>query len=236
MASARTATVVDARLVGPFARVLELELPAGEEMGFVGGQYIIVNSGVVLPGGKLAKRAYSLVSTDAEQRRVRIAVKRLAGGPGSGFMHEVPVGAEVAFSGPWGSFVPTPEDTPSFVLATDTGITAALGLVRGLGFAARRARTQLVWATDTLDYFVPEAWLHELGVAARMMILGRERVEMAVALAFEQHAREPFEDAWLCGDGKLIYPVRDALLAAGLDESRIRLEAFFNNPNKKAPA
>jgi len=55
-----------------------------------------------------------------------------------------------------------------------------------------------------------------------------------VELAFEQHAREPFEDAWLCGDGKLIYPVRDALIAAGLDEARVRLEPFFNNPSKKS--
>jgi ferredoxin-NADP reductase len=235
MANPRTARVVDAQLVAPQARVLELELPPGDEMGFRGGQYIIVNSGVALPGGKLAKRAYSLVSTDAEQRRVRIAVKRLPDGPGSGFLHEVPIGAEVAFSGPWGSFVATEDAAPAFVLATDTGITAAIGLLRGRAFTARRASTQLVWATDTLDYFLPSAWLNDLGVPARRVLLGRERIEDAVKLAFEQHAREPFEDAWLCGDGKLIHPVHDALIAAGLPESRVRLEAFFNNPQKKAP-
>jgi len=235
MANARIARVVDAQLVAPHARVLELELPPGDEMGFQGGQYIVVNSGVTLPSGKLAKRAYSLVSTDAEQRRVRIAVKRLPDGPGSGFLHEIAIGAEVAFSGPWGSFVATADAAPGFVFATDTGITAALGLVNGRAFAARRAHTQLVWATDTLDYFLPEAWLHDLGVPARRVLLGRERIEDAVKLAFEQHAREPFEDAWLCGDGKLIHPVRDALIAAGLPESRVRLEAFFNNPQKKAP-
>lgn len=235
MANPRSARVVAAELVAPYARVLELELPPGDEMGFQGGQYIIVNSGVTLASGKLAKRAYSLVSTDAEQRRVRIAVKRLPDGPGSGFLHEVPVGAEVAFSGPWGSFVATTDAAPAFVFATDTGITAAIGLVSGRAFAARRACTQLVWATDTLDYFLPEAWLADLDVPARRVLLGRERVEDAVKLAFEQHAREPFEDAWLCGDGKLIHPVRDALVAAGLPESRVRLEAFFNNPQKKAP-
>jgi ferredoxin-NADP reductase len=233
MASARTATVVDARLVGPEARLLELELPPGEELGFQGGQYIIVNSGVVLPGGKLAKRAYSLVSADVEQRRVRIAVKRLPGGPGSGFLHEVPVGSEVAFSGPWGSFVAAEADGPAFVLATDTGITAAMGLLRGRAFAARRAHTQLVWATDRLDYFVPGAWLDELGVAARQVLLAGDRVAHAVALALEA---QPIADAWLCGDGKVLYAVRDALVAAGVAGERIRIEAFFNNPNRKAPA
>jgi ferredoxin-NADP reductase len=234
MANPRTARITSAEQLGREARVLELELPPGDEMGFQGGQYIIVNSGVVLPGGKLAKRAYSLVSSDAEQRRVRIAVKRLPDGPGSAFLHEIAVGAEVSFSGPWGQFVATTDAAPGFVFASDTGITAALGLVHGRAFAARRAQTQLVWATDTLDYFLPEAWLEDLGVEARRVLLGRDRVEDAVKLAFEQHARAPFEDAWLCGDGKLIHPVRDALIAAGLPESRVRLEAFFNNPHKKA--
>ncbi|HEX4456456.1 MAG TPA: oxidoreductase, partial [Polyangia bacterium] len=43
-------------------RLVELE-PA-ESLDFVGGQYIIVNSGITLPDGKVAKRAYSFVSAD----------------------------------------------------------------------------------------------------------------------------------------------------------------------------
>ena len=237
MADARTATVIEAELVAPQARVLELELPPGDEMGFQGGQYIIVHSDVILPGGKPAKRAYSLLSPDSEQRRVRVAVKRLPSGPGSSFMHHVRVGAQLAFSGPWGRFVPAaaPVDEPALVLATDTGITAALGLVRGRGFAARRACTRLVWATDALDDFVPEAWLHDLGVAAQLLILGRDRVAGATRVALEHHLRAPLADVWLCGDGKVIHPVRDALVAAGVAEARVRLEAFFNHPPRKAP-
>jgi ferredoxin-NADP reductase len=236
MATARTATVIAAHPVGPGARVLELELPAGDPLGFRGGQYIIVNSGVTLASGKLAKRAYSLVSADAEQRRVHVAVKRLPGGPGSGFMHGLEVGAQVEFSGPWGSFVApdAPPDGPAMILATDTGITAAFGLVRGGAFAARRAQTQLVWATDHLDDFVPGAWLGELGLPARQVLLGSDRVAAALDLVLRTHAATPLADAWLCGDGKLVHPVRDALCAAGLPAERVRVECFFNNPSKKS--
>ena len=60
-------------------RVVELEM--SEPLAFIGGQYVIVDSGRVLPTGKAVKRAYSLVSSDAEQRRFQLAVKRLATGP-----------------------------------------------------------------------------------------------------------------------------------------------------------
>ena len=47
MAIARTARVISARSTGAGTRVLALE--AGEPLGFVGGQYVIVDSGRVLP-------------------------------------------------------------------------------------------------------------------------------------------------------------------------------------------
>jgi hypothetical protein len=40
--------------------------------------------------------------------------------------------------------------------------------------------------------------------------------------------------AFLSGDGAVVFPMRDALGAAGLDLACVRLEAFFNNPEKKA--
>src|SRR5947209_5097689 len=103
MAERKTARVVSARMEGN-ARLLELEPSA--PLGFVGGQYLIVDSGQLLPSGKAAKRAYSILSSDARQDRFQIAVKRIEGGPASNFLHAVEPGAEVPFSGPWGKFLP----------------------------------------------------------------------------------------------------------------------------------
>lgn len=60
----------------------------------------------MLPNGKAVKRAYSMLSPDAEQRRFQLAVKRIPDGPGSDFMHGIAVGGELRFSGPWGRFFP----------------------------------------------------------------------------------------------------------------------------------
>jgi ferredoxin-NADP reductase len=40
--------------------------------------------------------------------------------------------------------------------------------------------------------------------------------------------------AFLAGDGAVIYPVRERLVAAGMQKENIHLEAFFNNPERKA--
>ena len=105
MAQARVARLVKAECLGAEARLLRFALAEGE-IGFAGGQYIIVNTGIELPGGKLAKRAYSILSSDDDQREFQIAVRRIGEGPGSNFMHRIEVGAEVTFSGPWGKLVP----------------------------------------------------------------------------------------------------------------------------------
>jgi len=64
MATPRTARVADVRLASATARVLALV--CAEPLGFIGGQYIIIDSGRVLPSGKAAKRAYLILSSDAD--------------------------------------------------------------------------------------------------------------------------------------------------------------------------
>ena len=59
MAVPKTARVVGSREIAPGTKVLDVALADGTDIGFRGGQYVIVNTGVMLPEGKLAKRAYS---------------------------------------------------------------------------------------------------------------------------------------------------------------------------------
>jgi ferredoxin-NADP reductase len=217
VAVARQATVVATRELSGDVRLLELSVDGG--LGFVGGQYVIVDSGALLPDGKKAKRAYSILSGDETQERVQLAVKRLGSGPGSSFMHRVQPGDTVPFSGPWGKFLPDDaRPRRTLVVATDTGITAALGLVRGKAFVPQRDSTTLLWVVPDADYFLPEAMVRELLPAG-------VRFEMQRSL---QIPSETFESGFFAGDGKVIYPLRDAV------QFPVRLEAFFNNPEKKS--
>lgn len=241
MAQPRVARLTKAERLGPEARLLTFALEG--EMGFSGGQYVIVNTGIELAGGKVAKRAYSILSSDAEQREFQIAVRRIGEGPGSNFMHRIEVGAELTFSGPWGKFVSNGEPAgPRLVFATDTGITAALGLLRGEGSGAWADLTRATWLSESDVYFLPGAFVRGLlgecgqtltiapgppvGHAARL-----DRALMELNRLVESGLPT---SAFLAGDGAVIYPLRDRLVEAGMQKERIRLEAFFNNPERRA--
>jgi ferredoxin-NADP reductase len=243
MAQPRRARLIDAASLSGGARLLTFE-SVGEPLGFVGGQYLIFDTGLVREDGKAVKRAYSLLSADAEQERFQIAVQRLPQGPGSGFFHAAQPGAEVAFSGPWGKFLPDDaRPRPTLLVATDSGITAALGLLRGRAFAPQRGCARLLWLCDPAASFLPEELVRkacaELAVEAAIESVPPpghpERI--AAARAALERARAPRPaSVFLSGDGAVLYPLRDDLAAAGVDEVAIRLEAFFNSPQRKVPA
>jgi ferredoxin-NADP reductase len=237
MAQPRSAEVVFARLLGASA-------PAGETLGFAGGQYVIVDTGLESATGRKVKRAYSVVSSDAEQGRFQLAVYRLESGPGSGFMSEVPAGTRVAFSGSWGKWhAPLPDEAPAVVVATDTGITAALGLLRGRAMASRLPRAELIWCRESEAYFLPvdtvRQWLPaELGAFHAVIVppagdAGRGAAVRAMVDAALGRRGEG-ATVFLAGDGAAILPLRDSLLARGLPEEQVRTECFFNGPKKSA--
>ncbi|MCI0340326.1 MAG: FAD-dependent oxidoreductase [Planctomycetales bacterium] len=243
MAVQRSARLAEARPLGPDARLLEWTLPEGEALGFAGGQYVIVNSGVPLADGRVAKRAYSVLSSDREQARFQIAVRRIGSGPGSNFLHGVTVGTEIPFSGPWGKFLAEEgSDGSTVVFATDTGITAALGLLRSLRFEARLRDAEVVWFVESEGYFVPPSFVRErvppgcggFRVVAGLPVGHPERAARAREILGEVAGRRLPAAAYLSGDGLVLEPLRGELVAAGLPEERIRVECFFNAPAKKS--
>jgi ferredoxin-NADP reductase len=241
VAIAKSARVIGARRTGAGTRLLELETAA--PLGFIGGQYIIVDSGLVLPSGKAAKRAYSILSTDADQTRIEIAVKRIPDGPVSGFLHQIEVGATIAFSGPWGKMFPSDGAAgATVVVASDTGISAALGLVQAARFRALLPDTALVWFQVSGEDFLPEALVRdripascgEVRFAALPPIGHPERVPHARAVLGELVARRPVAQAFSSGDGAVNYALLDDWVAAGIAASRDSVESFFNMPKKSA--
>lgn len=241
MAVQRSATITaEVRVSGP-GRILELCLDQGQ-LGFRGGQYLIVDTGIPRGDGRTVKRPYSILTSDHEQERFALAVRRISG-PGSRWMMEVPVGEVLRFSGPWGAFSapgPLPRG-PIWVWATDTGITAALGMLRGAGFCGRLGDVTLVWSADSPVYFLDRTWLANAlpgGVTlhfADVPPVGHvERIAHAREAARSLAAKLAPAAAFLVGDGDLLAPVAADLQRAGLDPARIHLEYFFHRPGRDA--
>jgi ferredoxin-NADP reductase len=248
MAVPKSARLIAAETLGAKARRLAFEMIDPGELGFIGGQYVIIDTGLTLPSGKAAKRAYSIASADADQRHIELIARHIEGGMCSSYLHQLEVGATLTFSGPWGKFLPAPapEGAVTWIVATDTGITAALGLINGTAFRERRARTSLLWLSSHGDDFVSEAFvrgrvaelgpsggLGEVRVGALPPVHHPERVHAGL-MFFQALLRSPApERVYLAGDGALLYPFASALALAGLAESQVALESFFNVPVKK---
>jgi ferredoxin-NADP reductase len=157
-------------------------------------------------------------------------------------MHRIEVGAELTFSGPWGKFVSNGAAGPRLVFATDTGITAALGLLQGLGSRALADATKAVWLIQSDDYFLPPSFVQKLlrrscqnfGVAAAREVGDATRIGSALAMLERSLESTLPSTAFLVGDGAVIYPMRERLITAGMQKENIHLEAFFNNPERKA--
>lgn len=243
MAIAKHAVVLRSERVAPHTVVLELQADA--PLGFAGGQYVIIDSGLSLPSGKAVKRAYSLLSRDSEQQRLEFAVMQLPEGPGSGYMHALRPGARIVFSGPWGKLY-LPQDAPpaaTLIVATDTGITAALGLLRSSRMTASLARTELVWLHAEGDDFLPHEFVRarlpagfsRLRIETLPAVNDPQRVPFVrarVAAALAEHAPQR---VFVTGDGAVNYALLDDLRAAGIECTRDNLESFFNMPKKSPP-
>lgn len=241
MAVAKTAHVVGTERMGP--ETLLLNLRATEPLGFVGGQYLILDSRIILPSGKAVKRAYSFLTSDAEQRRFQLAVKRIPDGLGSAFVHGLEAGTDISFSGPWGKFFPREDGSGNtLILATDTGITAALGFLHATRFAPLLPKALLIWLRVSSDYFLPEEFVRkyipsdcgEVRVEVIPAIGHQERIPHARAILRQVMSQGDFAQAFIAGDGAVNQVLFDDLIAAGVAVSKDNVESFFNMPKKSA--
>lgn len=220
MARTRHATVlqVEDRGLG----IHHINIEADEPFDAVAGNTIILRSRVPHPDkpGEVIKRAVSLSTLPDRDHPRRFAVTIAAVGPFSRDLAARRPGDRIEFSGPWGKrfriFDDDP-DGPVHLFATGTGWSPigaiATALVdRGRGPLAAWWQTGHAWDPDRL-----RALRQSPGV----------RVEVGEDLAPRVPA-DPEALYFLAGDGAVIGPLRNRLLAAGVAADRIRVEAFFH--------
>jgi CDP-4-dehydro-6-deoxyglucose reductase len=128
MASVPTfdARLAAARPLSPTVRELTFERVDGHPFAFEPGQW--VNVGLPALG---EKRAYSIASAPDGSPRFELAVTRVDGGPGSSYLHDLPVGAVLPVDGPQGFFTRPPGDEgPALFIGTGTGIAPLRSMLK----------------------------------------------------------------------------------------------------------
>jgi NAD(P)H-flavin reductase len=236
-ANPKVLRIVASREMAPATRAIEVECVAGELFADVGGRYVIVHTGLTI-GDKAIKRAYSLLPVADAPHRAQLTVKRLDGGPGSNALHHAPVGTELTFSGPWGKLVPAAGLVArTLLVATDTGITSALGIVGQAVASGSQRPATVLWLRAPDEDFLPEGGVRALVEGAGVRFVGasippvrsQTRPVTAFAHVDARVAEESPAAVIATGDGAIVHPLVDRL--RGVD---VRIECYFHNPDKKS--
>jgi ferredoxin-NADP reductase len=225
--------IVGARALGAGTRALAVQCVEGDAFDRAGGKYVIVHTGLVV-GDKPIKRAYSLVPVAGAPSTFELTVKRLDGGPGSNALHDAPVGTELGFSGPWGKLVPEGGLPPrTLLVATDTGITSALGVVEEHG--GRGA--VVLWLREEHEPFLDVGLVRQRVESAGARFLyssvpgaaDAARGNVAFARIDGCVGELSPELVIATGDGRVVHPLVDRLRPI-----ETRIECYFHNPEKKS--
>ncbi|MGW1637377.1 2Fe-2S iron-sulfur cluster-binding protein [Streptomyces lavendulae] len=203
--------------------VLDAELP------YAPGQFLTVR----IPGG--GARCYSLASSPHTGEPMRITVKRVPGGLGSGWVCDtVAPGDVLEVLPPAGTFTPGPGglDRDLLLVAGGSGITPVLSLAKS-ALAAGRGRVALLYANRDPDSVIFREELRELAAEhpGRFTLLHwLESLQGLPTAAGLGAPLAPYagREAWLCGPGPLMDAAGTALRAAGAEAGRIHRERYFS--------
>ena len=241
MAKVNTGKVTEIRQFQKDCRMITMDV---KDISFIGGQYIIVNSGVKLAEDKFAKASYTLCSPISNPESISIIVKKIDKGVCSTHLVEkLKEGDELNFSGPWGAkkfeeFNPNDE---TLLIATDTGISAIIGLLNSEQTRDCLDKCRILWLTPSENYFIP---LNDLKEMIPEQVQGKITVEYVAQPNFSiridqskailKNILESYKPkfAMLAGDGDIIEPLQQQLYKSGIEEN-IPVDWFFNNPKKK---
>ena len=209
----------------------------GEGIEFQAGQYVMVSlAGVDSP------RAFSIASAPSDASHIELQVRRVAGGPGTGYIHEkLKLGERVRFSGPYGRFiVRKSRGGPLIFLAGGTGVSSPRAMILDLLQEGYSEPITLIHGVRT------EADLYSQD---EFEALAAERANFRYVAALSD---EPEDSAWngergfvhdvakrlyggvfagntayLCGPPPMIEACLGALMQGRLFEKHIFTERFF---------
>jgi CDP-4-dehydro-6-deoxyglucose reductase, E3 len=119
-----------ARMLSPSVRELGFERidEGGAPFTFAAGQWV----SLVLPLAEgEARRAYSIASPPNGTPMFEVAITKVADGPGSTYLHELPIGSTIRVIGPQGFFTRAPKaGHPSLFVGTGTGVTPLRSMIK----------------------------------------------------------------------------------------------------------
>ena len=243
--------IVDRRQETPDSVSLAFAVPEAlrDEFAFRPGQYLTMRATI---GGEECRRSYSICS-GIDEGELRIAVRKVDGGRFSRFVDEsLRPGARIDVAPPEGRFTTDIGASRHDVFfAAGSGITPVISIIRSELAASPKSRATLFYGNRTTSSIMFRRALEELkdrhlGRLSVFHVLSRKSQEIDILngrldgdrIALLAKTIVPPKDVdgyFLCGPFGMIEEGRAALIAAGVEPSRIKAELFATD-GAPAPA
>ena len=227
---------------------LLLESVSGEVFHYKAGQYLTLRSTI---NGEDVRRSYSLCSAPYEGV-LRVAVKEVPGGKFSAYANRVlAVGDVLESMLPDGRFTAASGSNENNHLgfAAGSGITPIMSIIKETLHASADSRFSLFYVNKETASIIFKDELADLKdiYLERLQIfnlLTREPVEIEMFGGRLDRARfdrifsevvspSSYDVSYLCGPEEMILAGKEALLSAGMDESKIKFELFTSSSPTK---
>lgn len=216
------------------AVTLSLERPAG--FSFEAGQFLTL----VLPvGGRELRRSYSLCSDPEDGSSLRVTVKRVHGGLGSGYVHDhVRAGSVLRVRGPSGNFtLPSPLPRRVVLLGGGSGATPLLSLAKVAARGGAEVVFVLASRTASAAFFKDE--LGALAAAGSVRVLhvvedddgtlpGARKGRVDLAVLRDAVGDPTGAKVFLCGPEPMMEAVSRDLAALGVADEDLLRERFVS--------
>ncbi len=232
----RQANVIGARTLTHNVR--ELTIDPGPGFAFDPGQWVSVR--IPADQGEDLARSYSIASAPREAGTFDLAVTLVEDGPGSGFLHRVPVGTPLTISRAQGFFTMEAYDRPVIMVATGTGLSPFRSMLQAL--TARHDRlpypvTVLLGVRSEQDLLYADelaTWQRTIAGFRFVPTLSRPGdgwtgprgyVQTHLPDLVRGHDRDC--DVYVCGLSRMVREVRTILKGdLGLPKDRIHTERY----------
>lgn len=243
---------VDRETRDAVAITFEVPLELADTFRFAPGQHLTLRTQI---DGTEVRRSYSLCAP-AHEGRLRIAVKRNPGGLFSNWANDtLQPGATLDVLPPLGHFhlpLDAAQARHYLAFAAGSGITPVLSIIATTLSAEPQSRFTLVYgnrASATVMFREELAALkdiylerfnlvHILSREAQDIPLFHGRIDRDKVAALLAHwiPVDDVDAVFVCGPEGMMQGVREALLAAGVPEARIRMERFATSVARQAHA
>lgn len=224
--------------VAPDVYDLVFDLLDPPALAFKAGQFVTLAVGSDA-AGQAVRRSYSIASPSDQGEALRFLIRAIPGGAATEYFLRMPLGTEVAMTGPHGFFVLAPQHAGDVVFgATGTGIAPVLPMLRELAARAEPGRRLVYWGSrHAADLFCVDEIEAACRAAGAQLTIHLSRPPdswtgahgriTAPLLASLPSLQAP--SFYLVGNGQMIAEVKAGLVAAGVDRKKqIRTEAFFD--------